>query len=308
MRDVARQWAEVYCARLRNATHDRQRGIKQRHPLKAAVKEYLSHRQNTVEHNTWLSDVNVTGHLIEAFGNRDVQSISQEEVQRWFEVRAPSYAPKTLALYAIHMRTFFRWADRPIDKIKLRTPHRPDPDALTDTEVDAMLGACKTEREQIVIRTGLATGARKAELWALEWADFRADGRSTRIARQIAWPRTDTKGLKGKRNRSALVLPGYMDTLTRGTIGRVIPGWVVSTESASDVVVRVLKRAELWRPGRGTHVLRHTYSRIGLERHQWSIEMLRLFLGHESIKTTEVYAHFGEEAAIKLAMERTYGS
>ena len=27
-------------------------------------------------------------------------------------------------------------------------------------------------------------------------------------------------------------------------------------------------------------------------------------LGHESIKTTEVYAHFGEEAAIRMAQDK----
>lgn len=305
LRDVARQWAEVYCARLRNATHDRQRGIKPKRPLKAAVEEYLRHRQSTVERNTWTNDVTTTAHLTEAFANRDVHGIEQEEIQAWFNARAASYAPGTLGLYAIHMRTFFQWAGRPLQKITLLKAHKEDPDALSDTDIVELLKACKTEREQVVIRTGLATGARKAELWALEWADFRPDGRSVRIARQIAWPGTTTKGLKGKRNRTALVLPGYMDGLERGT-GRVVPGWVVSSENADDVVKRVLVRAGLGKTGRSTHVLRHTYARIGLEKHEWSLEMLKLFLGHSSIRTTELYQHFGEEVAVRLAEERTY--
>lgn len=307
LRDVARTWAEVYVARLTRATHDRQRGIKPRRPLKAAVEEYLRHRQSTVEHNTWSNDVSATGHLLEAFKNRDVHAIEQEEIQDWFNERAASYAPGTLGLYAIHFRTFFNWAGRPLDKIELREAHKEDPDALTDAEVEALLAACRTEREHLLVRTGLATGCRKGELWALEWTDFRPDGRSVRVQRQIGWPGTTTKGLKGKRARTALVLPGFMDTLERKATGRVMPGWVLNTHGASEALERVLTRAGLAKPGRGHHVLRHTYARIGLEEYEWSLEMLKLFLGHKSIQTTEIYGHFGEETAVRLAERRTYG-
>ena len=305
-KDTARKWAEGEVARLRRETHDREWGIAPKRPLKSAVAEYLDHRRSTVEYNTWATDGNVTNHLLEAFKNRDVHAISQEQVQKWFDDRAGSYAPKTLELYAIHMRTFFAWAGRPLDKIKLLKAHVEDVDALTDAEIEALLKACNTQREHTVIRTGLATGARKGELWALEWTDFRADRRSVRIQRQIGWPETVTKGLKGKRARTALVLPGFMDEMEWGTTGRVAPGWIMNESACSDVVERVIRRADLYKPGRATHVLRHTYARLGLEVHEWSLHMLMIFLGHTSIKTTERYAHFGEETALRLAEERTY--
>lgn len=254
-----------------------------------------------------LSDITALGHLTEAFGERrDMHTIAQDELQGWFDDRAASYSVTTLETYRAHWQGFFRWAERPIERIKLRKRHRGDPDALTTAEIEAVLQACKTERENIVLRTGLATGCRKAELWALEWADFRADRRSVRVQRQIGWPGTNTKGLKGKRARTALVLPGFMDTLTWGTTGRVVPGWVPNEASADDVVQRVFTRAGVNKTGRGSHVLRHTYSRIGLEEYEWSLEMLMVFLGHTSIKTTELYRHFGEETAIRLAERRTY--
>lgn len=307
MRDVARQWAEVYVAKLRGATHNRQRGIKPKRPLKAAVEEYLRHRKGTVEYNTHASDVTALEHLLDLFGGtKDVQAIDPEAVQGWFNARADKYRLTTLETYAIHMRKFFDFAGHPIGRIILRKRHRHDPYALSDDGIKAVFGACKTDRERLVIRTALATGARKAELWALEWEDFRPDMRSVRIQRQIAWPLTTTKGLKGKRNRTALVLPGFMDGYERGS-GRVMPGWVMNDKTAADVVRRVLKRAGLWVPGRSSHVLRHTYSRLGLEKYGWSLEMLKRFLGHQSIKTTEIYEHFGEEVAIRLAEERTYG-
>jgi integrase len=54
---------------------------------------------------------------------------------------------------------------------------------------------------------------------------------------------------------------------------------------------RLLTEARAWRLGRGTHVMRHTYGRLGTERYGWSIEMLRIFMGHQSILTTQGYAH-----------------
>lgn len=306
LKDVARVWAEKYVARLRGAVHDRQRGIKPRRLLKDATAEYLRHRESTVERNTLVNDRTVTAHLVDAFGRRDVHAIGQDEIQRWFDDRARHYAPGTLRLYRIHMRGFFQWVGRPIEPVILLKGHKEDPDALRDEEVDALLDACRTDREHAVVRVGLATGARRAELWALEWPDFRKDGRSVRIQRQIAWPRTTTKGLKGKLNRTALVLPAFMDALPRTPIGRVVPGRVICAESASDVLGAVLTRAGLAKVGRGSHVLRHTYSRIGLEHYGWSLGELQVFLGHTSIATTEVYKHFGEEVAVKMAERRTY--
>ena len=54
--------------------------------------------------------------------------------------------------------------------------------------------------------------------------------------------------------------------------------------------------------------MRHTYGPLGTERYGWSIEMLRTFMGHQSILATQGYAHFGELAVIKMASERAYGS
>lgn len=303
---MARQWAEVYVSRLRGAKADHQRGVRPKKALGAEVERYLRHRLGTVEYNTHASDTTALAHLLDACGKgRDVHTIQLAELQAWFDARADQYRTTTLQTYAIHLRKFFEFVGHPIGRIQLRKLHQQDPYALSDEGVQAVLGACHTDRENLAVRIGLATGARKAELWALEWEDFRADGRSVRVQRQIAWPATHTKGLKGKRNRTSLVLPGLMDGLPRGA-GRVMPGWVMNEANCADVVGRVLKRAGVYAIGRSSHTLRHTYSRIGLERYGWSLEMLRVFLGHGSIRTTERYAHFGEEVAVRLAEKRTY--
>lgn len=306
--DVAKRWAWRYVDRLTKQTHDRQRGLTAKRPLGPAIEEFLRHRAATREAHTHESDVTATGHLEEAFGKRrDLHSIADGEIQKWLDDRAGTYAGATLETYRAHFRAFFNWAGRPLGKIILARRHKHDPDTLSDDEIAAVIEACRNERERALVAVGLATGARRAELWALEWPDFRADGISVRIQRQVAWPKSDAiKGLKGKRARTALVLPGFMDAIERKPSGRVMPGWVVNNRESNHVFCRVLQRAGCYRPGRSTHILRHTYSRLGLEKYEWSLMELGVFLGHTSTATTEVYKHFSEEVAIRRATERTY--
>ena len=302
-RDVARQWAEGEVAKLQREKHDRQRGIAPKRTLGTLVEEYLEHRRATQERNTVANDVTATNHLLEAFGEkRAIHTIAEADVQGWFNQRAKKYAPGTLALFAINMRSFFQWAGREFS-ITTIEGHKADPDTLTDDEVTTLLEKCETDEEKRLCRVGLATGARRAELWALVWEDFRPDGRSVRFARQMAWPGRGTKGLKGKRNRTALVLPDLIEERGKGPVFVD----VLTTDRVGKAFRAVLKQAGLFRVGRGLHLLRHTYSRIGMERYGWSMEMLRVFLGHENMRTTEIYSHFGEETAIKMATERTYG-
>ena len=304
--DTARKWAWEYVGRLRSATHAKEWGVKPKRSLAQAAEDYLAHRQQTTAHKTWHNDTAALRHLVAEFGRqRSVQSIDDDELQDWFNKGASVYAPSTLALYAVLIKSFFDWAGHPLKRPQTPPQHAEDPDTLADDEIAALQAACSSEQERKLVNVGLATGGRKAELWALEWQDFRQEHRAVRFSRQLAWPGTGTKGLKGKRSRTALVLPGFLDGMQLGKSGLVIGGRP-SEDQASILFRELLKKAGLYRRQRGMHILRHTYARLGMERHKWSIEMLRIFLGHQSIASVEIYAHFGEEAAIRLAAAQTY--
>jgi integrase len=306
-RDVARRWAEAYVERLQRATHDRQRGIPKVKTLGTAAEEYLRHRERTKEYNTAKANRTAVNHMIAAFGERRaLHTITDEEIQRWFDDRARTYAPGTLHLLRINVRRFFEEIGRPVHStIAIPKGHTDDPDALSDAEIKAVFKACIRDGDRELVATALATGARRAELWALEGQDFRKGWRSVRFARQVGWPGRSMKGLKGKRNRTALVLPDFAEDVPRGMGLLFAP--TPTKDQANYRVTEILKRAGLYKPGRGPHVFRHTYGRLGMERYQWSTDMLRIFLGHANLTTTARYAHFGEEVAVKLAEERTYG-
>lgn len=305
-RDTARKWAEEYISRLQTNTHRKQLGIRLGKPLQQAVEEYLTQRRLHWAAKTVHNDDAVLRQLEAAFGSsRLLHSIDEAELQDWFDRLAVTRQPSTLALYAVLIKSFFDWAEHPISRPKTPVQHAADPDTLEDGEVESLLDACRTEVESQLAVLGLATGGRKAELWGLDWGDFKSDYRSVRFSRQLAWPGTGTKGLKGKRARTALILPGFISRLKKHRKGRVF-SMQPSEDQASVLFRELLKRAGLYRTQRGMHILRHTYARIGMEQYAWSTEMLRIFLGHRSITSVECYAHFGEQAALTLATQRTY--
>lgn len=306
-KDTARRWAEQYVDRLRDATHRRERGIPPALTLEQAAEQFLDQRQSTKEYNTVKGNRTAVNHMLAAFGEgRKLHSITDEEIQAWFTKHSRRFTPNTLQSLRANVKGFFASVGRPVhSKLQIPKGHKDDPDALTDEELAALLAACETDEESAMVAIAVATGARSAELWALEAADFKPDLRSVRFQRQMAWPRSGTKGLKGKRNRTTLILPGFITASMLPASGRVLAP-AASKDHGAYLFRSLLDRAGIYRRGRGIHCLRHTYGRLGMEKYKWSIEMLRVFLGHTSIKTTHVYAHFGEEAAIKLAQELTY--
>lgn len=272
--------------------------------LGLAVEDYLVFCKASKEYNTVKGINTALNHLLAAFtGSRQIASISDDELQAWFTKHDAAFAPSTLQVFRANMKTFFAYHGRPIRKqIVLRKEHKTDVDALADDEIAALLEACEMDIERRLVCYGLATGCRPAELWALEASDFKQDMQAVRIQRQMAWPGLQTKGLKGKRNRTTLVLPGFI--VTEPPPGRILP--LLTKDKAGYLFMELLNRAGCYRPRRGAHVLRHTYGRLGMERYKWRLELLQKFLGHTNIKTTTVYAHFGEEQAIKEAKLLTY--
>lgn len=301
-KDTALRWAWEHIAKLQAETYRQEAGRPRRLTLADAAEQYLEQAAATREYNTVKSLRTALNHATAAFGSRRLSQITDDELAAWFTALNKRMKTSTLITLRAHIAGFLKASSRPLGRrIELRKEHRQDVDALRDDEIAALLLAAETEVEHRLLRVGLATGARRAELWALEPGDFRSDLRSVRFQRQMAWPAAGTKGLKGKRNRTALVLPGF---ITAGV--QRLP--VVAKDRADEMLRSLLQRAGCYRQGRGHHCLRHTYGRLGVERYRWRIEVLQNFLGHAKITTTQVYAHFGQDAAIAEAAGLTYSA
>jgi integrase len=116
--------------------------------------------------------------------------------------------------------------------------------------------------------------------------------------------------LKGRRNRTALVLPSWWALHVADRTGDVLlvdHVARISLRALSRWYERIIRKAGLTRPGQNAHQARHTYSRLALEKGA-RLEELQKFLGHASIKTTErYYGWLTAQSATTLARSRIYG-
>ncbi len=326
--EVARRWAWAYVDLLRGAIRRTQLKLpNDSKRLDVAVAEYLAHRANTVEPFTLRNDHSaLTVHLLECDGT--VGDITTEQLQHLFNTLAPKYRPSTLATYRTVMLAFFNWCGRksdhnPASAVVVRAGHASDVAGWSDDELRELRKVAKRLDRQRVrdrkwpdsflrcLEVGVATGGRFRELCALEWSRFRADN-TVRFNVQVDERGSGTKGLKGKRNRTALVLPSLYRHLPKfPTTGHVLTpsplrGFVYGY--AEKWMEWLYEKAEL--RGRRTrwHALRHTYGRVFLEM-GGSLEQLQMSMGHASIRTTEItYKHFTHDSAAALARARIYGA
>ncbi|NIR76748.1 MAG: tyrosine-type recombinase/integrase [Gammaproteobacteria bacterium] len=309
--DVAEEWAWAYLRHHQGRRWRNQTGQPEPTPaLEDATTEYLHHRQRVREENTWVNDQTICNHLIRHFGKaRKLGSITSDDLQEWFDERVDEgYSPNTLRTYRKQVRAFFaHYGLGSTVAVELPSAPTEDPRAWTDLEMERLRKAARDmePHHTLLLETGWCTGARRAELCALRWSDFRQKDRTVRIQRQVSRITSRTKPLKGKRARTALVLPEWweMDEGTGYVLGGEKP---VPTRTVHGWMAEIQERVGLDETGVGVHALRHTYARRILEG-GCSIHELKVFLGHASIQTTEMYEHFSTEAAVRLASGRIYG-
>lgn len=164
-----------------------------------------------------------------------------------------------------------------------------------------------------LVRMALYTGARRGELFSLEWCDV-LDTDDLRPHVVIRWgaPGKATKG--GKPRRVPLLGPA-LDAIARwrretkgATEGRALV-WPSKGGRPIDKPpvgwARALAEAEVGRHVRW-HDLRHTACTSLLEGwwgRAWSVEEVRQFAGHTKTATTEAYVHARGDVLFKAAAE-----
>ena len=310
--------------------------------LSDATEKFLLHRSKTVENTTLSANRTGTVHLLRHFGgaartNTITAPLLQELVN---ELLGEGYLPSTVEAYSRSWRIFFEWchfgvcgralrenANRrrlaeffdPVAELAIPNPGKTDVETLTDAQIPhVMAAAALVDGQQVgnfpsAVRAcgaALFMGLRQGEVFALSWGDIDAVSRTVRPQLQAPKDSLVLKPLKGKRARTALILPGWWEHHRTDAIGFVCgrKGRPVGTRTQHNLITRVLDTAGLNRIGWAWHVLRHTYSRSFLEQ-GGSLEQLQRSLGHSSIVTTqETYGHYREDVAARLAAERIYGS
>jgi integrase/recombinase XerD len=227
---------------------------------------------------------------VERYLGRSLVEASERDVRRWWRALPAGVARPTRAAYLSHVRTYCRWLSRedlrpddPTRRIDAPRRRRGVPRDLDPGRVLAILdGLSGAARDAVDLMLHL--GLRCAETAAVRpGTDLRtrADGRTS--LRVVG---------KGGAERVPPV-PAHLAARLRAHPG----GWLFPSAASSSghltpgrigwVVADALRSGGL--PGATAHQLRHTAATALLAR-TGDITLVKAFLGHASLTSTEIYA------------------
>ena len=262
------------------------------------------------------------------FGATPAASLTRTTVEAWVRseraTRAPRRAEQALAL----LRRIYKHAiergdadTNPADRVKAsrRADAAPRHKTLTPDETTALIGACRTPRDRVLVLLLLDAGVRAGEARGLRWPCVLFAEHRLLIERAVWSGRGATrhvKAPKSNRARRVALTPRLMvalaDLYAVGVIekGGDASGWVLpgrggqplARKSAWQALARMADRAGIedidGKVLTGTHRLRHTSASAAL-RAGVAITTVAGQLGHASPRTTaQVYAHVIDDAQL----------
>jgi integrase/recombinase XerD len=171
-------------------------------------------------------------------------------------------------------------------------PYQFRREPLTPAEADALVKACRTPDEKLVILTLLETGMRVSEA-----ASLNRDSVDTQSHQLTVYG----KGRKGVKKRRVLKLSHILQVvLEPHLIARDQFGF--SPRTMQRMLRKVAARAKIRRPAT-PHVMRHTFAVKCLRQGIDVAHVMRL-LGHDKLDTTAIYLNFDQNETLKEFEEK----
>jgi integrase/recombinase XerD len=237
----------------------------------------------------------------------------------------PRYAPSSIARALVAVRSFHRFcldegfvdAD-PSEEVGAPRVPQGIPKALTEPEVDALLGAVvgddpRALRDRAILETLYATGVRISELVGLDRRDLDFEASLVRVLgkgdkeRVVPIGRSAQAALEEylRRGRPHLERPTTRSRVPGDPVLLNARGGRLTRQGCWKIVTAAGDRVGL--QGRlSPHVLRHSCATHMLD-HGADIRVVQELLGHASLSTTQVYTRVSPErlrAVYELAHPR----
>jgi integrase len=248
-------------------------------------------------------------HLAKAFGDKRLDEISTEDVQRLkaaLTERAPKTVNNVLTVLSVVLRTAVEWGviARVPCSIKLLRAPKNEASFHDFDEFERLVEVARSEAlALLVVLLGGEAGLRCGEIMALEWSDIDFAKRQLTVARS-EWKGHVTMP-KGGRIRYVPMTRRLTDALREG---RHLRGPRVLCDGAgkplTQKVIQVLVRRTARRANvkPGIHILRHSFC-SHLAMSGAPARAIQELAGHQDLGTTQRYMHLSPaalDAAIRL--------
>lgn len=222
-----------------------------------------------------------------------VEDVGRQHAHR-FAAELAHLAPASIRRKVYALRSWFGHLvdvgllqTNPVASVQVPKRREALPNVPTKEQCDALLGACRTPREKLIVTLMLLAGLRKNEVLSLNVEDVSADLDQIRVTG------------KGRRQRVVPLCPALQQALRTylGERESTTPALIVNqagrrvgSTTLYRLFRRVLKRAKLAGTGLTPHSLRHAFATF-LIRGKADIASVSELLGHSNISTTSIYLH-----------------
>lgn len=177
------------------------------------------------------------------------------------------------------------------------TQHAREP--LTTDEVDALIKACATADERLVVFTLLETGLRVAEVAAIK-----RDSIDYQTHRLTVYGKGRVNiGKTQQPKRRVLELSPLLRPLLEPHM-LTHDSFDMSVRTIQRLLATVASRARIQRPC-SPHVMRHTFA-VRAARRGLSLPALQKWLGHVNMTTTAIYLNASPDAVLEEAREKLF--
>jgi integrase len=246
----------------------------------------------------------LNAHLLPAFGDRPLESITREDVEQWRRgLTGLSNRSKNKLLIQLHgifrrAGTVYGLEANPLARVE-KHPMRPSGDiqVFSPEEVWGLVRAACSEVDAAVFLTAAFTGLRMGELIALRWRDIDFAGATIRVRSSYAAGQLTTP--KSGKVRAVPLAPDVASAIAglsrRGSwLGD--DDLVFASETGSYLDGSALRRrykAALAAAGLRSlrfHDLRHTFGTRMISKAD--IRRVQEWMGHADIQTTMKYLHY----------------
>lgn len=234
----------------------------------------------------------------------DCERADSELIKRFLLAKqAKGYAPQTVNLYLNAIKFFYRDVLKIPQKIDLKFAKRNQrlPIVLSRDEVGRIVGAVKNAKHRLMLALAYGAGLRVSEVMNLRIRDIDLQELTIHI-----------KQAKGKKDRLT-VFPTTLKAEISALIALREPddyvfrserGGKLTERTAQVIFERALKQAEVKKQAT-FHSLRHSFATHLLENGV-DIRYVQELLGHQNIRTTQIYTHVTNPALknIKSPLDR----
>lgn len=253
--------------------------------------------------NTYLRAAGVCGRWCKQEGIPLVTAPT-DDVRRFIAWTYQERSRGTGANRMLALRSFYRWAvreglreDDPTEGMKARRDKTEPRPPFTDSELRALLRACMNLRDRVLLIVLLASGARRAEVAAMQTQDIDWGRQEIRIRR----------GKGGKERRVGLSV-AVMSELKSYVGDRTGPVWLttagapMSGHQLYQQLVLIAKRAGVDQVF--VHRFRTTFANR-MMKINGDLAALQTLMGHAQIEMTAHYAAYSQ-AERALALQRQH--